>query len=439
MINTNSLHVHSWFSVAAVEVACLMLTATCFSQGESAVPFLLISPHTEASGMGYASVATQSDDPLAPMWNPAHLGMQSLTKYFSAGTNTRDWLSSFNSDLKYKTLAISAGLNLGKTFGFSPAFSLGFGYSRVYLDLGEFIRTGSGGPEEISRFHSEESSDQWTIGIGLDHWVKVSGGLTFKHVVSNLSPTGTELEQGTGVASVNAVDYGMLLHLPVMDALSRALDSPLEIYPHVNPVLDITFGFSRNNLGDKVTHIDPAQADPLPRIARAGMGFDFGVLWKVEGIEWKPFYFRWTSEASDLLVKRYLRDTTTSTSGWDYQGGFGDMKFFDEVVIGRSNAETEKRKGWEIALFEIVSIRGGRFEDHKGKTYVNTSGYGVRLSGILKALQVLSPESSSNEIVNFLFKHVDLQYNESRSKAGAPDTGLLGETKSRGISLVISN
>jgi hypothetical protein len=444
VIKTNSLHVHSRFSAAAVVVACFMLTVTCLSQGESAVPFLLISPYAEANGMGEASIATRTDDPLAAIWNPAHLGMQSLTRYFSVGTNTGIWLPSFNSDTKYRTLAINAGMNLGKTFGFSPAFSLGFGYSRVYLDLGEFIRTGSGGPEEISRFHSDESSDQWTIGIGLDHWIKLSGGLTFKHIVSNLSPIGTEQEQGTGVASVNAVDYGVLLDVPVMDIISRALQSSLEIYPHVNPLLDLSFGLSRDNLGDKVVYVDPAQADPLPRAARVGVGLHIGVLYLSDGIEWNPFSFKWTIEANDMLVRRYpeIVDSlghVVSESHWEYLNGLGDISFFNEVILGKTNRETIKKKGWELNLFEVLAIRGGRFQEdrERGDRNFITSGFGIRLSGILKAIRILSPESSSNEIVNFLFKHVDVRYDESTYDGGSNSP--LDGTKFRGISLAISN
>ncbi|MBU2472377.1 MAG: hypothetical protein KKF20_08230, partial [Bacteroidetes bacterium] len=52
------------------------LPITVYSQGESAVPFLLIAPNSRASGMGESGTGI-ADDASAIFWNPAGLAFQS--------------------------------------------------------------------------------------------------------------------------------------------------------------------------------------------------------------------------------------------------------------------------------------------------------------------------------------------------------------------------
>jgi hypothetical protein len=90
-----------------------LLPGSLRAQGETAVPFLLISPYAEANGMGEASVAVITDDPLASIVNPAHLGMQVGKGRFSVGFNHSDWLPGFDiKNLYYRTYAINAGISL---------------------------------------------------------------------------------------------------------------------------------------------------------------------------------------------------------------------------------------------------------------------------------------------------------------------------------------
>jgi len=412
-------------------LASFFMVVNSYTQGETgsaAITFLLVSPYAEANSMGETSIAIDTDNPLASIFNPAHLGMQSLNTYFSAGINTSDWLPSFNLDLKYKTYAINGGLNLGKHFGFSPDLSIGLGYSHVYFDEGEqeIIITGETDPTPLGlfRYHPYESSDQWTIGIGMNYWVRISAGLTFKHITSKRS-----LEPwSTSTASVNAVDYGMLLDIPVTEILSRSLQSSFEIYPHINSILDLSLGFSRNNLGDKVIYRTQDPGDALPRTARIGIGFDIGALYEVEDLKWKIFSFKWTVEANDLLVRR-LPDTTMYR--WAYQENFGDINFFKDVILGNSNSKTKKGKGWELNFFEFAYVRSGRYEGTKGSLGVNTTGFGIRLTGIFKALSVLNPRIKSDKTVNFIFKHLDIRYNQSTYDSDG--------TKFNGINLLFTN
>jgi len=172
-------------------IILLFMTTECVGQGESAVPFLLISPYAETNAMGQASVATFTDDPLAPFDNPAHLGMQSLRNYFSSGYNFSRWLPGFSqSNLWYRTFAFNTGINLRKLLGVEPEVGFGLGYSSIYLNLGDFIISGPGGPIPFGTYTAYETSDQYTLGVGINYWIKASGGITFKHIFSSLFPSG---------------------------------------------------------------------------------------------------------------------------------------------------------------------------------------------------------------------------------------------------------
>ena len=262
---------------AVLFASCLLAAPDCLGQGQTALPFLLVSPSARGWGMGEASVALCTDDPLAPASNPAHIGMQSRTGYFSSGYNYYDWMpGGALPDLWWKTFAFNAGINLKKQFGITPELYAGFGYSRVYLNYGSSFTSGT--------FNAYESSDQYTAGAGIDSWVRASAGVTLKHVVSYLADFYVQGQEKVAKTTLNTYDYGLLLDVPVISILARLREEPVEVLPHMSPFFDVSMGFAKNNLGDgRVVYIDPTQGDPLPRYARIGIGFDLGMVYEIGG------------------------------------------------------------------------------------------------------------------------------------------------------------
>lgn len=433
-------------AAAVILVVLVVDMCTCLAQGETAVPFLLISPYAEANGMGEASVANHTDDPLSHMTNPAHLGMFGLKSYFSFGHNYSKWLPQFNqSDLWIRTYAVNAGVNL-KQFGLIiPEIGIGFGYSRIYLNLGEFTITGQD-PTPLGTFTGYETSNQYSFGVGIDYWVKLSGGITFKHIFSSLAPFDVQGQGRQGVASVNSYDYGLLLDVPIVEIVSKFTDHPLQITPQIFPFFNASVGLAKNNLGDKkLVYIDAAQADPLPRYARIGIGFDLGVTYGNREAEWRPISFKWTIEANDILVRRSgaifdsLGNVMTEGS-WEYRDGLGDIHFFDEVILGHTNSETIKKKGWELNFFEILSLRGGRFEESptRGNRHFNTTGYSVRFFGIIKFLRAIDYPLGIEGPLGYIVKHLDVRFDHSELKTDEINNPL-AQTKFNSISIVVSN
>lgn len=424
-------------NLATALITILFITTDCAAQGESAVPFLLISPYAETNGMGQASVAMFTDDPLAAIDNPAHLGMQSLRNYFSSGYNYNRLLPGFQqSNLWYRTFAFNAGMNQRKLFGIEPEMAFGMGYSRIYENLGDFIAQQGG-----QTFTAYETADQYTFGVGIDYWIKASAGITFKHILSDLG-----VYYGSGpvpwrlTATDDAYDYGLLVDVPCVEVFSRLRGEPFQVSRYWSPIFNFRLGFANNNLGNNgVVYIDRAHPDPLPRYARIGIGFNLGILYKNDKVEWRPVSFRWTIEANDILVRRYpeVVDTLTQQvlrdSYWEYQGGLGDINFFDEVILGRANTQTIKKKGWEITIGGLFSWRGGRFEEdpNHGNRRFSTMGLGFRTPGITKLIEV-------GNVLGFILKHVDIQYDHSElttDEVGHPLSG----TKFDSMQIIVSN
>lgn len=262
-----------------------VLPLTAFGQGESAVPFLLISPNSRASGMGESGVAL-ADDAASIFWNPAGLAFQ-MDQGTEISITHANWLPQFGqSDLFYEYLNFRYPV---------PYWGGTFGASVTYLNLGEFIQTGSTGPEEIGRFKSFEFAI--TAGYGTRVLNSLGLGVNLRFIHSSLSPIGAGQEEGTGRASTISFDIATLwrpTHFRI---------------PLLGLQLDDRFGFGVNlsNLGPKVTYIDANQADPLPTNFRLGLAFDV--------LQSDFNNITYTLDFSRLLIRRHRADTTAGAVG----------------------------------------------------------------------------------------------------------------------------
>jgi Type IX secretion system protein PorV len=238
--------------VGRVAVGAVMFTSllmlgqqTSLSQGESAVPFLLISPNSRSSGIGESGTGS-ADDASAIFWNPAGLA---FLKGQEISITHANWLPQFHqSDLFYDYLNYREDIeDIGGTIGASI----------TYLNLGEFIRTGPGGPEEIGRFKAFEFAV--TGGYATKVLDDLGVGINLRYIQSSLSPIGTDQEQGAGIARTVSFDIAAMYKptsLPLLGDIGNSF----------------SVGVNLSNIGPKVTYIDAAQADPLPTNLRLGFG-----------------------------------------------------------------------------------------------------------------------------------------------------------------------
>jgi hypothetical protein len=292
--------------------------------------------------------------------------------------------------------------------------------------LGEQIITGENDPTPLGRFHSTERANVWTFGVGVDYLVKAGIGLSFKDIESNLAPRDAAAGPRGGQANATAHDFGMVACLPINEVVSQLAGKSLEIQPGLRPFLGTGLGYSKSNIGDKITYIDASQADPLPRIARAGFNVNAGLALSTKKQSWRLFAFERLNEAEQLLVRRDRGRIT-------YAKLLGDIDVWDHVILGKGGTTIITKKGWELRLFELFSYREGRHKDALGKVYYHTEGIGLSLTGVLKAIRYLNPRAVDHAVLGFLANHIDVQYNTGSLDAGEGHP--LDATKFKGISV----
>jgi len=320
--------------IAALLLICFVINGPAEAQGESAVPFLLISPNSRASGMGEFGTGI-ADDAAAIHWNPAGLAFQMGQEISITHTN---WLPQFGmSDLFYDYI------NYRNHFS---SLNGTFAAAITYLNLGEHTRTSSLGPEPIGTFRSYEFAV--TAGYATKIMENLGFGVNLRVIHSALSPIGTEQEEGSGVGTTVAGDIGVLYK-------TSFLNMPLSL------------GANLQNLGPKITYIDAAQADPIPTNLR--VGFALKVL------ESEANTFTIGADFSRILVRRYEAPAGGETPQPDpfYKAIFtawGDQGLKKVVMSG----------GLEYWYTDLIALRAGYFHEERvagGRKFL-TFGAGLR-------------------------------------------------------------
>lgn len=239
------------FGSVALLAASLIWQTTTAQVSTSAVPFLLISPNSRASGMGEAGVAL-ADDASASFWNPAGFAFQQGSEISLSHAN---WLPTFRlSDLFIDYLVYRKDI---------PELDGTISTSITYLNLGIFNRT-ENDPTVLETFKAYEFAI--TAGYGTKLSERLGLGVNARFIHSRLAPFGTAQEQNRGIASGFSFDIG-LLYKP------KSIPIPFTGWDMGNR---LSLGLNLSNIGPKLTYIDKAQADPLPTNFR--LGFAYKVL-----------------------------------------------------------------------------------------------------------------------------------------------------------------
>jgi hypothetical protein len=407
-------------TIIALIAASLFMTPPLTRSQGTAVPFLLVPPSPESLGMGGGSISLPSGDAIATVVNPGQLGLSSLTNLFNASTYVpeSDWLPQYQiAGMSYGVTALNAGYNLRSLLSLPFGLSVGLGYSRVSLDLGTFALTNSGGPSVIGTYESSEHSDNFSMGIGLDCYVRLGVGLNLKRIVSEIGPVGAESEKGTATGRSSATDFGILLDVPILQVVSKASGAGLEIAPGMIPFLDVSLGYVKANVGEEMRYLDPAQADPLPRTSEIGLCIGTGIAMKSGGTEWQLASFRLVRQVDDLLVTRNI------DGSFDYKSGLGDIQFWDNVVLGKHTESVTLRRGWQVQVGEFFSWREGSVES-PGRSPYTTSGYSICLAGVLRCVHGVSQSLIPNgSWLEFAMGHFDLQFHSAKYDQPTPAEG----------------
>jgi hypothetical protein len=373
------------------------LQSVSLSQGEAAIPFLVFPASPIQTAMGSTGTSLPTDDPYGFLLNPAQLGYtsQSNNLSFIFYPSSVDWLGS--PTLSINGIALNLGYNFKNTFGIP--ISVGIGFANPEINYGEFMRTGEGDPTPIGTFEAKDYYYAYSLGAGIDYYVQLYAGITYKSITSILSDQPVGEEQGSGKAEASAIDYGFLLNVPIIRLIDENLSFDLTQNIPAMPFLNLSFGYSKSNIGDEVSYIDFAQADPLPRMVRLGYGISTGMDLQFEKTEINVLDISFTVDAEDILIDR-------ETSGsFDYQSGLGDIDFGKNVIQIKGDDKVVSHAGLQISLLETLVIRNGHFSG-RGFDERKTNGLEIRAKGLLKLLDKFSGDPT----VKFISDHFDLRY-----------------------------
>ncbi len=400
----------------------LIFSNKTFSQGEAAVPFLLLQPSPSLSAMGSTGTALPTDDPFGFLWNPAQLGHTSQTNNLSYifYPSKLQWIPAYNLDLELKAIALNAGYNFKDLIGFPV--SVGFGYSNTEFDYGIFYRTDENG-NIIGTFESKDYYNAYSFGLCFDFGAQLSIGYTFKDVTSLLGDFSPHPDSGEVKAKNKVNDFGILLNVPVLKLINDKMLVDINEKVSAYPRFDFSIGYSKSNIGDSVQYSDIPQSDPLPRIVRIGYGISTGFDLAVNDFRFNAFNLSFTVEAEDMLVSRSEREY----GRWEYQD---DLDFWKNVVQIEGDENIVSRAGTKLDFAETFSYSFGHFSGRGYPDPIKTDGFELKAKGLLKLIAMWT----KSPITDYISNHLDIKYYNTNYFAGHDF-----ETKMTGLAFYVHN
>ncbi len=382
------------------------------AQGDAAVPFLYLNPSPQLNGLGMAGTSLPNNDAFGFYYNPAQLGYESQTDNisFQVYPSKTNWLGANSSE--YGNVSVNLGYNFEKILN-GLKLSVGIGYIHSRIDYGIFSSISS-------TYDSYDQFNTYGIGIGLDYYIQLNFGISYKRINSKLSDYVSSSNHVNNMASISAVDFGFLATIPFVKLIDPGFQfNFLEGMP-VAPYANFSIGYAKLNIGDKIWYVDPAQSDPLPRTARLGYTVSLGANLRIKNSSIKAVGYDFTVDADDDLIK------TGNPNPVTYQSFLGDINVGKNLIELKSDDKVVVHKGHKITLFETVSFLTGRFS---GRGYYNdkSTGIGIQAKGILTMLKGFT----DNYIFDFIADHVDIQYYSTSLFYESPI-----ETKFEGLNLV---
>ena len=391
-----------------------------FSQTMNSLSFLSLATSPEANGMGGIAASTSTDNAMAVAANPGQLGLMSLSNYFVGSTNEpkTQLLPELQLDgLTYYNTVVNVGINLQRVFPISFPLSVGGGYSRILLNLGKFF-VADMSPTPTYIFDGSEESETYTIGIGCDYLVKVGVGYSSRHLKSTIAVFDIQRSGLENSASASMSDIGIISQIPVLDIVSKLRKEPIGDFLGMTPSVDLTLGYVLSNYGsESATYFDNDFNEPFPRKATFGFSWKAGLLCHAAEHEWELTSFTFGREVEDILFNRIpaiidpITNVMVTRPSFDYLSGFGHIEFLKNVILGERTGNVTIRKGWQLSLGELVYLRGG--STNEADQELSSKGLGVRLAGLLKLLETLTPRAMSASHLDFILDHFDIRFDHS--------------------------
>ncbi len=379
------------FTIPVVTALCLSFIATHAPDaaaqkkvGEAAALFLFITNSARVNGMGGCALNVVNEQ--SPLYNPGALGLFHLDKVFSVSfPNSTDWLPQIDSDLKLKSFEISGGVSARRITSADTDYDIGIGlaYSSLKMDYG-VINIADVSGNTVGTTHDIDKADYYSAGIGIEYFARLGVGVTKKKIHSNLAAFDSNENLIFANAEADAYDFGLIVDLPMANLVQRALRPDRTLPPDYEVTFTPSFAYVYANGGDSIAYIDAANASPLPRMRKIGVG-GYGAL-AYQGATIFSLQMCWQRDRWEI--------------GEPY-------KIY--------------RQGGEWGLMDAVFFRFGSYADVAGQVSYNTFGVGLSLHGVMEWLLLTRPEID-NGILRYLATHVD--FTVDYAKYGGIDTPL---------------
>lgn len=411
------------FLKSIIIVSALSLKSV-FAQGEAVITFLGSQQSPQFLGAAQVGVAVPPIDPIGFYLNPAVLGETS--KEFNVTTmfmpSKANWAGLDH--VKFNTFGMSLGYNFENSLLNIP-LSVGIGFISGKFDYGTFAVTGPESPEPLFTTETYDKFNQFSIGATYSFYLDISAGIAFKNFESTIGGNIINGEKIIYESDGTAIDYGFLLTVPISKLFYNHLGFPLKDNFIVKPKTSLSLGYSVTNIGDEIEYsFLEYQKGPIPRTARLGYNINLGFDLVSDEFKMNLFDYYFIVDAEDLLVERKEENNSET----EYQSGLGDISFGKQLIQLKGTDEVALRKAHIFRFLETVNISVGRV-DGRGYLSRESDGFMVSTMGLSKYLAA----NFDNEIIQFIAKHIAVEYYKTTLFSG------VYETKIEGVGLILKN
>lgn len=391
----------------------LLFSSTSYSQGEGVMPFTTMQQSSLLLGAGQIGVSVPNDDVLGYYFNPAILGYSARKNHVSISLmpDKTIWMKNYQrKDVTFNNYGFNLGYNLRSTKLDLP-ISIGVGYLHNKFDYGEYYHTTEFSPEIIGESQSYDQFNSFSLGIGINYFIKFNIGVSLKSYESQL-PIGPSTNNNLSIANIDGtmIDYGAMLILPISELLLNEIKYQVDNSLGIKPFTNFSIGYSASNLGDEVYYVDESQKDPLYRTARLGYTFELGFDLLLRKTKINFINYSFSAEANDVLIE----PRNEFNNGINYQSGIGDIDISKNLIQLISNDKVIVHRGHIFKFFDTLILTSGRFAGRGYQSTMSTDGIGFTSKGLFKLLNSVS----DNSTINYLTEHFEIEYFDSNYLIG---------------------